>query len=220
MGEYTQYSTFDPASGARTSPAFTPGADAPAGSFKDERYGEWNPPGDLVSSDPHDEPGYETGDEPSTGTVPSNIVGERSGRDLDSDSSDNTDSGAGSDSADDGSDGEDADDFGDVLDGEDDVHETPFEVIGEFDDGLDDGDVPENIFTDGGGFGADDDDSSDECDCADEDDRDDPDCDCEDEDRSRDPGLEDRSRLVFRLALAVAPSRVSSFGRPVSAFSG
>lgn len=71
MGQYTQFGLFDPASGAR----ITTGAPDvhPTGSLDAQA---WTPPADLVSCDPHDEPGYEVGEgPPSGGPVPENIVG-------------------------------------------------------------------------------------------------------------------------------------------------
>jgi hypothetical protein len=71
----TDYATFDPSSGQRVDAGAGPAAHSQAGSsFKDQWYGGW-PPGNVESSDPHDQPAYETGDSPTTGPIPGNIVG-------------------------------------------------------------------------------------------------------------------------------------------------
>jgi hypothetical protein len=89
MGEFTSYSTFDPASGAKTSPAFAPGVNSPAGSLKGEWYERWEP-GNVETGDPHDEPAHvDTTDltdrKVDEAPVPDNIVGERGLRSADAD---------------------------------------------------------------------------------------------------------------------------------------
>ena len=89
----------------------------------------WSPPADLVSAEPSSQP-YETGDKPSTGPVPTNIIGgDLSQRDMDSGSGVDVD------------DGFDADDFDDCNDGDCDPHDADC-VDTDCDDS---GDVPSNI---------------------------------------------------------------------------
>jgi hypothetical protein len=130
----------------------------------------------------------ETGDTPSTASVPSNIIGGPLERGLRSvEKRDADDEGFGDDGLDDGFDDSDFDDSndGDDVPQDQDYVEVTADDIGD----LEDGGVAENIVTDDEDSGGDDDD----CSCEDEADQDDPDCadECDDED------YEDRSRLVF-----------------------
>jgi hypothetical protein len=103
----SDYAIFDAATGERTGsvpPPSSPWAGPPR---------EWAPPLDLVSESPSDAP-YETGEKPSVGPTPCNIVGgELAHRDMD----------------DAGSDTDDGFDCGDICnqvgDGEDDPHDQP-----------------------------------------------------------------------------------------------
>lgn len=67
MGEYASFASLDPSTGALIA-SVVPDAHGSAAEA-------WNPAGDLVSSDPHDD-GY--GDEATLGPTPCNIIGERS----------------------------------------------------------------------------------------------------------------------------------------------
>jgi hypothetical protein len=96
-------------------------------------------PGAVQSSDPHDEPGYYTGDY-EAGDLPSNIHGERSltSRDYEC-SADGYECDSVGDQSADGSDPDD-------LSGSDDPHDTePETVTGDFEDDLGGGDDEPNI---------------------------------------------------------------------------
>lgn len=69
MGNYAQYSTFDPGSGQLIGGGTAPDVAVKGG----QRYVDWAP-GSVVSEDPHAEP-FDVGDEPpSFGPIPENIV--------------------------------------------------------------------------------------------------------------------------------------------------
>jgi hypothetical protein len=72
-----EYGTFDAATGMRSSPMTAPNAHMP-GAFDGAVAAAWNPPGDLQSSDPHDQPPFQNigaGLAPVDGPLPPNIHG-------------------------------------------------------------------------------------------------------------------------------------------------
>ncbi|WP_139830746.1 hypothetical protein [Mycobacterium paraense] len=119
MGEFTRVFNIDP-SGARSA---APGA----------AFGEWNPPADLVSEAPADQP-FDHGEKPGFGPIPENIV--TRSFDFDDDSCDFD--------GDEDTIGDDGDEFEpDDLDGDDVAQDGDFS---DDDDAADpDGDVADNI---------------------------------------------------------------------------